>query len=333
MTKKKTHLNFNESPFGPTPAVIEAMHAACTEVNHYPQFDSGDLLRELSRYCDVPVEWLTVGNGSLMTVHQIMIASGQKEVVYSWPSFDDYPVMAEGLGMKTRPTKLSKDGACDLEDLYQNITADTSLVIICSPNTPTGGIVTNKDAEEFVKKVPSSVTIMIDEAYVDFARHEGIVHSVELVKKYPNVVISRTLSKGQGLAGLRIGYSIAQPALTKKIAAAGVPKFHISHVSLAGAVAALRQTKEMKQRIDAIVAERDRLVAMLQRLDVEVMAGHGNFVWLPVGEKAQQVADALAAEGVLVRALMPFGIRISVGTSDDTDQLEAALNKAVMQSI
>lgn len=333
MAKQKTHLNFNELPFAPTATILEAMQQACTEVNHYPQFDSGDLIEELSRYCSVPKEWIVVANGSLMILHQIMIASGQKEVVYGWPSFDDYPTLAEGLRMKTKPAELCPDGSCDLDNLFQNITSDTSLVIVCTPNTPTGGIVTHEAAEKFIRQVPKSVTILIDEAYVDFARHDDLVRSLELVKKYPNVVISRSLSKGMGLAGLRIGYSIAHPALTKKIAAAGVPKFHISHVSLAGAIAALRNAKEMKQRIEAIVTERDRLTAMLRRLGVKVMAGHGNFVWVPLGERATQVAKLLSDEGVLVRALSPYGIRISVGTSEDTDALETAWQKNVANEL
>jgi histidinol-phosphate aminotransferase len=333
MPESVTHLNFNELPFAPEEHVLQAMQEAVSHINHYPEWDSGRLRQALAAHCDTPPEWITVANGSLMIVHQIMIASGQQEVAYAWPSFDDYPAMAQGLRMTIRHTALTAGGSCDLDDLLAHITPDTSLAIICTPNTPTGGIVTHADVEAFLALVPDTVTVLIDEAYGDFARGSDKVRAVELVRSHPNIVVSRSFSKGSGLAGLRVGYAVAQPGLTAKIAAAGVPKFHISNVSMMAALAALEHRDALQQRVEAIVTERERLTTMLRRLGAEVVTGHGNFVWLPLGGQAEGAAAALAEEGVLVRALPPYGVRVSVGRPEDTDRLVDAWQKTLGQQV
>ena len=324
----KVSLHFNELPFGPQPDVLAAAQQACVDANRYPSWDMAELRSALASYCHVPKDWIVVASGSSMIIHQVMIASGQKEVAYCWPSFADYPAMAKGLRMKTQPTAVDEHGSCDLDDLLRHITDETSMVIVCTPNVPTGGIVTHQAMEKFLNQVPSHVTVLIDEAYADFAQGQDVVRAIELVQKYPNVVISRSFSKAQGLAGLRIGYAIAQSELAATIAAAGVTRFHISKPAHDAALSMLKHADEMQERIKAIIRERSRLAQKLRDIGVTVVEGHGNFVWLPVGELAQKITESLAAQGILVTALQPFGVRISVGTSENTDQLIAAWRNA-----
>jgi histidinol-phosphate aminotransferase len=320
-------LHFNELPYEPQRDALRAAQKACRTANRYPKWDTGDLRSALAQYCGLPYDWVVVANGSLMIIHQVMIASGQREVAYCWPSFVDYPTLAEGLRMSIRPTLVCPDGSCDLDDLAKNITPDTSMVVVCTPNVPTGGVVKHAAMERFLKKVPTRVTVMIDEAYVDFARDDHMVRSLEIVRNHPNVVISRSFSKAQGLAGMRVGYALAQPQLAEKIAAAGLPRFHISAPSAAAALATLNHKDEMQARIEEIIRERDRMAAALRKLGAEVVSGHGNFIWLPVGNLAKKLGESLAAHNVLVSVLQPFGVRISAGTSEDTDRLVDAWQK------
>jgi histidinol-phosphate aminotransferase len=321
----KTALHLNEMPLKPHNPVLDAAIAACGAGNRYPTDDSILALRTaLAKQFGVESDWMTIGNGSLMILHQIMIASGQHEVVYGWPSFADFPVLAQGLRMKIKPVNLCEDGSCDLQKLAENITDKTSLAIVCTPNPPTGGVVKHKAVVEFLRQVPKRVTVLIDEAYGEFVRDKQAVRSLELVREYANVVVSRSFSKAYGLAGFRIGYAIAQPELSAKVSAAGLPRFQISSAAQAAAMAALGHLPEMQSRIDSIVAERHRMADALRALGATVVEGQGNFIWVPVGKLAQHVKDSLARYNVLVHASVPFGVRITVGTSKDTDRLQEA---------
>jgi len=326
---KKSSLQLNEMPFKPHDSVLKAAVEACEHGNRYPtDGDIGALQAALAKRFDVEPDWVAIGNGSLMILHQVMIASGQKELVYPWPSFADFPVLAEGLNMTLKPIELCEDGSCDLDKLAQAITAKTSLVIVCTPNPPVGGVVKHQAVEQFLQKVPARVTVLVDEAYAEFMRDKEGLRSLELVRQYSNVVVSRSFSKAYGLAGFRVGYAIAQPPLATKVRAAGVPRFQISGAAQAAAMAALANQKEMDKRIEAIVTERSRMSKMLRALGVEVVEGHGNFIWLPVGKLAAQVKEKLAAHEVLVHAQVPFGVRVTVGTSEDTDRLQTAWRQA-----
>jgi histidinol-phosphate aminotransferase len=321
----KTALHLNEMPLQPFDPVLEAAIAACMQGNRYPTDDGMKELQEaLGVYLGVEPQWVTIANGSLMILHQIMIAAGQCAVVYGWPSFADYPVLAQGLNMRIQPVDLHEDGSSDLSKLADGITDETSLVVICSPNPPTGAIVRHDDVVDFLRHVPKNVTVLIDEAYGEFVNDKHVVRSLELARKHPNVVLARSFSKAYGLAGFRIGYAIAQPQLSAKISAAGLPRFQISSAAQAAAITALRNQPEMRRRIETIVTERHRMADTLRHLGATVVEGHGNFIWLPVGELAQHVKESLARHNILVHASMPFGVRITVGTSEDTDRLQAA---------
>lgn len=320
-----SRLGLNEMPFTPHKMIIESAQQALIEANRYPEFDSRTLRTVLANHYDVSMDWIAVGNGSAGIIHQAMIASGQKEVAFGWPSFDAFPYMAKGLGMSVRYIKLANH-ACDLEDMARSITRQTSIVIICTPNTPTGGVVSHQSVVKFLDKAHRDLVVLIDEAYQEFVTDASAVRSLELVKKYPNVVVTRTFSKAYGLAGLRIGYAVAQPALTEKIIAAGVP-FTIPVPVQAAAIKALSQSHRLKKQVASINKERQHMVARLQALHAPAVDGHGNFVWLPVGTVAEQIADILSKQGVLVKTVQSFGLRVTVGTRQETEHLLKAWKK------
>lgn len=308
-------LNYNELPFAPQREILKIAQEYCAYTNRYPEVDTALLRQALAELYEVPIEWIVAGAGSAVVIHQAMIASGQGEIAFAWPSFDAFPYMAAGLGMPVRLTA-TRDGACDLDDLLQAVTPQTSMVIICTPNSPTGGVIHHDALVDFLKAAPAHLTVLIDEAYYEFARDPDLPRSLELVRTYPNVVFSRTFSKAHGLAGLRVGYAVAQPLLAEKIRQAGVP-FAVPVPAQMAALAALRHPRSTERRIAAILRERQRVTEALKQVGTEVVVGHGNFVWLPVGESAAAVAALLMRSGVAVKVHPGLGVRVTIGTQPE----------------
>jgi len=311
-------LNYNELPLAPHQQVVYAAQQWCEYTNRYPEVDTRSLRQALADHHAVPLEWVVAGAGSAVVIHQIMIASGQGDIAFAWPSFDAFPPMSAGLRMQAHKTATTADGACDLGALLQAITPQTSMVIVCTPNSPTGGIVRHDELLAFIKSAPAHVTILIDEAYYEFARDPELPRSLELVRAYPNVVMSRTFSKAYGLAGFRVGYAIAQAPLAEKIRQSGVP-FAIPVPAQAAALAALKHPYSTDQRVATIMRERHRVATTLRKNGAEVVVGHGNFVWLPVGDATLQAARKMLERGIALKAYDGLGIRVTIGTPAEND--------------
>ncbi|HSX27825.1 MAG TPA: aminotransferase class I/II-fold pyridoxal phosphate-dependent enzyme [Candidatus Saccharimonadales bacterium] len=325
--KTKIRLGLNELPFPPEAAVVKAARRACAGANRYPEWDGASLRTALAKRFRVTMDWVVVAGGSAAVIQQIMIASGQGEVAFGWPSFDAFPAIAEGLRMPVRRVELL-DHACDLDKLAKALTPQTSVVILCTPNTPTGGVIAHEVMASFLQRLPSHIIAIIDEAYGEFVRDKTAVRALEFVQRYPNVVMTRSFSKAFGMAGFRVGYAIAQPELAARIISAGVP-FSVPLPAQEAALAALQNEEEAVARIEEIIQERHRLTTALRAFNTEVVEGNGNFIWLPLGELAAKVATLLADHGIMVKALMPHGVRITVGTPKETDYLLKAWSKVV----
>ncbi|WP_345607684.1 pyridoxal phosphate-dependent aminotransferase [Pseudonocardia adelaidensis] len=310
----------NEMPFPPEGEVVRAASAALLTSNRYPSWDAAGLRSLLAESFAVSPDWVAVGSGSISVIQQAMIAAGPGELLLPWPTFEGIPMLASALRMDLRRTGLRPDGSCDIAEMTAQITPATRMVVVCTPNTPTGGIVRHDELAEFVAGVPRDVLVLVDEAYVEFVTAPDVARSLDLVRAHPNVLMTRTFSKAYGLAGFRVGYGIAQPALAGPIRAAGIP-FTLSAAAEAAAMRALRSRAVMEARVRSINAERLRLTTALRALGLEVADGHGNFVWLAHPGDSDAIAGELAASAVLVKAYSGHGIRISVGTGADTARL------------
>jgi histidinol-phosphate aminotransferase len=320
MTTSSTKLHLNELPFAPSTQVLKSSQDAIQHVNRYPEWDGMMLRSALAKHWGVEPEWVVVsGGGSIGVIQQTMVASGQGVIAYGWPSFEPFDMAANALGKSIIHVDL-KDHACDLTALAEAVTNDTSMVIVCTPNAPTGGVVKWTDLADFLEQISADTIVLIDEAYGEFADADAGVDSLLFVQKYPNVMLTRTFSKAYGLAGMRVGYGIAQPELAARIMRAGLP-FPVSVPFATAALAALHDQQTLQRNVHEVSAERARLAARLRELGAEVVEGYGNFVWLPLGKLADKVASALKNEGVLVKPVMPHGVRISIGTREDTDNL------------
>lgn len=319
----KIGLDRNELPYAPTMSAVFAGTQEMFDARRYPSWDALELRTSLAGRFGVERNWVVAASGSISVIQQTMLAAGPGEVVFSWPSFDAFPPLATALRMRLRLAGLRPDGSCDLADMRTKITGDTRLIILCTPNTPTGGAVRHGDLAEFLADVPADVMVLIDEAYAEFVEMEDAVRAIELIRRHDNVAMSRTFSKAYGLAGLRVGYGIAQPRCAAAIAEKGVP-YALSRPAEAAAVHALRATEYMRTNVAKVNAERSRLAVGLRRMGMRVVCGHGNFVWVPVEGDLSSIARSLAAAGIYVKTYPAHGIRVTIGTPEQTERVLAA---------
>ena len=311
-------LSSNENPLPPIPAVQQAI-AAQTDYNRYPDPLSSRLRAALAGFLDVPAEDIVTGAGSLGALNQLLATfAGQNddgkpdEVIYAWRSFEAYPISVGLAGAESVRIPLTGDGRHDLNAMAEAVTARTRMILLCTPNNPTGPIITAEETERFIKRVPSDVVVVIDEAYQEFVRDDHAVDGIDMYRKYPNVVVLRTFSKAHGLAGLRVGYSVSHPDLTQYLRVAATP-FAVSQIAESAAVTSLEHFGEVVERVQGIVDERDRVTAGLRNLGWFVPEAQGNFVWLNLGADSAEFA-ALAGERALsVRAFANEGVRVSIG--------------------
>lgn len=311
-------LSSNENPLPPLPAVLEAI-AAETSINRYPDPMTTALRAELAAHLGVPATDIVTGAGSLGALNQILATfAGQNdfgapdEVVYAWRSFEAYPISVGLAGAIGVQVPVRADGTHDLEAMAAAVTERTRVVMLCTPNNPTGPILTHDDVVGFLGQVPDDVVVVIDEAYQEFVRRPDAVNGLGLYRSHPNVIVLRTFSKAHGLAGLRVGYSVAQQSLTEHLRVSAVP-FAVSQIAEHAAVTSLRHIGEVEARVQSIVDERTRVVAGLHELGWTVPEAEGNFVWLALGEHTQDFAAQAGEQALSVRAFGSEGVRVSIG--------------------
>lgn len=330
MTRKlePVGLDRNELPYPPADSVVAAGVHGVLQCRRYPSWDASELREALARQYEVDPDWVVAASGSISVIQQAILAAGVGELLLCWPSFDAFPPLGTALRMRLRLAGVRVDGSCDLPDMLTKITHRTRLIIVCTPNTPTGGAVRHGELAEFVAGVPDTVRVLIDEAYAEFVDMDDPVRAVDLVRDHANAMMTRTFSKAYGLAGLRVGYGIAQPGHADSVARTGVP-FALTRPAEDAALAALRRRDHMRAGVRRVNAERMRLAHGLEHLGVPVLAGQGNFVWVPIAGDVEPVATLLAESGLLVKTYPAYGIRISVGTPAQTDRLLSAWPKTV----
>ena len=313
-------LSSNEVAGTPLPAAAEAMAKAAAGGNRYPDMGAASLKLALARHLGVEVENIAVGCGSSALCQQLAQATSTPEnnIVFPWRSFEAYPIFCRITGAEPRPVPLI-DGAHDLERMLSLIDDSTSLIFLCSPNNPTGAVISTADFHAFMARVPDHVTVALDEAYFEFNRDPQAVNGQEVWRDYPNVVCLRTFSKAYGLAGVRVGYAFGTPDLIAAVDKVGVP-FQVSAVAQAGALASLQHSDELLARVEDTIDVRDDVA---ERIGAQ--HSQANFVWVPFDDPADasRTADLLAQRGVLVRAF-PEGLRVTVTNREESDEFLSA---------
>jgi histidinol-phosphate aminotransferase len=218
-------LSSNENPYPPLPGVLTAATEAAAQMNRYPDMGSADLLEALSDRFGVPTSDLAVGTGSVALLYHLLQASvaDGDEVVYAWRSFEAYPIAVQVTGATSVQVPLTHDGRHDLKAMEAAITDRTKVVLVCTPNNPTGPVVRRDELLTFLDAVPSNVLVVLDEAYREFVRDPDVVDGLELYRDRPNVVVLRTFSKAYGLAGFRVGFAIGRPDAVGAIRKCALP--------------------------------------------------------------------------------------------------------------
>jgi histidinol-phosphate aminotransferase len=319
----------NETPLGLLPGVIEAIAAAVADGNRYPDPAAAQLTAALAAKHGLDESRVAVGCGSVTLIQQLVqiTADAGDEVVYAWRSFEAYPGLVKIAG--AMPVEVPLDGyEHDLTRMADAVTDATRLVILCSPNNPTGPALRHEDVRGFLQSVPDDLLVVIDEAYAEFVTEPAAVDGTRLLGEHPNLAVLRTFSKAYGLAGLRVGYCLAgSPDTAAALRQVAVP-FQVSLAAQAAALASLELESELRARVDAVVREREPLREALLGLGYDVPPAQGNFVWLPVGADTTRVSSLFDDAGVLVRPFDGDGIRITVTTAADSARVIAAAKAA-----
>ena len=319
-------LSSNENPYPPLPAVVAAIRRQAGRVNRYPDPACTVLAGALAERLGVPSERILLGTGSVALGRLLVRAAAGPgdEVLYAWRSFEAYPIMADICGATSVRVPLRPDETHDLDAMADAVTERTRIILLCTPNNPTGTAIRRAELDRFLDRVPSDVLVVLDEAYTEFVRCPEAADGMDALRTRGNVVVLRTFSKAYGLAGLRIGYAVAHPEVAVVLRKVGLP-FGVSQLAQDAALASLEAEGELLGRVELLVKERARVTDTLREYGFTLPDSEANFVWLRMGERTAELTEACAALGAAVRPYGADGVRITVGEPSANDTVLRAL--------
>lgn len=326
-------LSANESPLGPSPKAVEAVRREAGRLHLYPDGGATELRAELGARLGVGPDWLMLGNGADEVIEILARAAFEigDEIVIPEPAFEPYGTSATLAGATVVPSPL--DGyETNLRDMRERVTARTKAVFVCTPHNPASTIVHRTAIEGFLEALGDEPPLcIVDEAYRDFCDDPDNPDGVDLVRRYPAVVALRTFSKIAGLAGLRIGYAIARPDTIEMLNRVRAP-YNVNRLAQVAALAALDDVAHLERTRAAILEERPRLRAELEKRGAPTPPSQSNFLLVKTGPQTAAVRAALADAGLIVRdgagVGFPGHLRISIGTREQNDRLLAAWDRA-----
>ncbi|MPW19099.1 histidinol-phosphate transaminase [Paraburkholderia sp. CNPSo 3157] len=326
----------NENPLGMPESAKTAMAQAASELGRYPDANAFELKAALSAHYDVPADWITLGNGSndILELAAHAFVEKDQSIVYSQYSFAVYALATQGLGARAIVVPAVKYGH-DLDAMLAAIADDTRLVFVANPNNPTGTFIDGPTIEAFLSKVPREVAVVLDEAYTEYLSADKRYDSIAWVRRYPNLMVSRTFSKAFGLAGLRVGFAIAQPELTDLMNRLRQP-FNVNTLAQAAAIAALNDKPFLRKSAELNAQGYRRLTEAFDKLGLEYVPSDGNFVLVRVGDDDSAgncVNLELLKQGVIVRPVGSYGLpqwlRVTIGLPEENEAFIAALEKTL----
>jgi histidinol-phosphate aminotransferase len=324
----------NESPYPPPPELLDAIAAAADRVNRYPFGMETSLVEALSTHVGCSPEQVMIAPGTSALLEAVIKGLGgpDSEVVFPDSSYPAYRGAASAVWAQARPVPLRQDGTCDIDGIADACTERTSLVIVCNPNNPTGGMARTTDLRPLIDALPAGTLLMIDEAYWEFTDEyaDGGRGALDYLECGKPVLVTRTFSKFYGLAGLRVGYGVA----SRQIAGELHGKLRLGGANIVGLVAAeaaLGLTGVFAERAERIKAERVRLSQAFGNLGFDPLPTQTNFIFCPNTD--DDLPAKLMAAGYWVRdgrgLQMPGGMRVTVGNPDENDKLLTAIKALV----
>lgn len=314
----------NESPFPPLPAVREAVLEQIDGLNRYPDMGALALREALAAEHGVAPAQIAVSTGSVAVTGDLVraVVDAGDDVVFPWRSFEAYPILVGSHGGRGVQVPLTSAHAVDLDAMVAAVTDRTRLMLVCTPNNPTGPALTTAQLEDLLARVPDHVVVAIDEAYREFMEPEAVPETARLFAEHGNVVLLRTFSKIHGIAGLRMGHAVAHPRLARALAQVTMP-FGASTLAQAAALACLQPEPrtELESRAAQIRAERHRVIDALRRRGWDVPDSQGNFVFLDLGERGAEFGAFADARGLVVRVYGADGVRVTIAETEANDRL------------
>lgn len=329
-------LGSNENVFGPSPAARAAILDALPEIHRYPDPLGGDLKRAIAQRHQLDPAQILLGNGShelLMQLGQLLAGPGS-DVVVSRYGFAVYALAAQAAGATLRVAEaLDRHAAMPLghdpDALAAAVTPATRLLFLANPNNPTGTWIATDRIERMLERIPPCVIVVLDEAYHEYVDAAELPSAIGLLAKFPNLLLTRTFSKAYALAGLRVGYAIADPeliALTERLR----ESFNVNSLGLAAAAAALADTGHLERVVRQNAEARDWLRAQLEARGHFVFPSQTNFLLVEFGSQCARIEAALSGQGVILRPMQGYGLpdclRITVGTRPEMQRLLQALD-------
>ncbi len=324
----------NENPLGPSPGAVQAIKDSLEKLHRYPDGSGYYLRRRLSEKFGLPFDGIVLGNGSNEIIDLLIrtFLTPEDEVIVTEPSFLVYRLMVQAVGGEPVSVPL-KNFTLDLNDVLERCSVKTKIVFLNNPNNPTGSTISDGDFRAFFEKLPAGTIVVLDEAYIEFVRQNGVVKGFDYVSSDgPFAVTLRTFSKAYGLAGLRIGYGAMHPRLADYINRVRQP-FNANLLAQVGALAALDDDEFMTATRETVWEGLEFLYREVEKMGLEYVPSEANFFLIRVNRNAKEVYEAMLRKGVIIRAMNAYGlpeyIRVNVGRQRENERFIEALKEVL----
>ncbi|AZR74185.1 histidinol-phosphate transaminase [Anoxybacter fermentans] len=320
----------NENPLGPSPLVLKLLREGLQGIHQYPDSNCYYLKQALCRFYNLEEENLIIGNGSDEIIDLIMavLVEPGDEVIYANPSFIKYRLAVQAAGGKSVEIPLRKDFTHDLKKMANAVTRKTRVIFICNPNNPTGTIVGQGEILDFLSQIPTDILVVIDQAYREYVTDPTYCDGLNLIHKYPNLLLLRTFSKIYGLAGLRVGYGIGHPEIIDMLNRVRSP-FNVNLLAQKAAIFALQDQNHVLTSRYVNEQGKKYLYQNLDKVGLDYIPTQGNFMLINTGCDAQEIFEKLLMRGIIIRPGNIFGlptwIRITIGTENANKRFISAL--------
>ena len=326
----------NENPYPPVPAVAEAVAKEIESANLYRDHRASALRAAIADQVGIDADRVTVGAGSIAIIYQLAVAylDPGDEVLTPWISFEAFPVIAQTMGAALVEVPIVEH-AYDLDAVADAVGEQTRMITLANPNNPTGTAVSTGQIRKLLDRVPDDVVVLVDEAYREFmdpALGDPADPADGLLADHANVIVTRTFSKAYSLAGVRVGYAMADPEIIAAVDQCLIP-FNVNGPAQAAALAALEARDQIRPRLAALTAERERVTAALRDRGWAVPDSQANFVFLPAGDRTDDICVGLERRGVVTRPFTGWGLRVTVSLPAHNDRFLAALDEAAPEPV
>lgn len=324
-------LSSNENAFGPSAAALQSAQNAARTMHMYPDGSCNELKQKLATFYGLQPENIITGNGSdeILVMSALLLCGPNSNIVTSSTTFSEYTFAAQLMDSRIKTAELNLSGKFDLDAIASLVDSDTGIVFICNPNNPTGSFTTADELQAFVERIPSDVLVVLDEAYAEYADDPDYPDSIKLINRYENILVTRTFSKIYGLAGLRLGYGMAQPGLIRNLLKTKQP-FNVNSIAQEAGAAAIDDRQHVEKSILNNIEMKKSMYRFLDTRKVSYYKTQANFICIDTQRNADTVAGELFERGISVRSLVSFGlntcIRLTLGTPEQMGMFMDAYN-------